>query len=251
METEPVFDMNSAEITTAQSAGVTHKRKRNPSDLQMSGERPSQTVRRTSIQSPGESMMDLAEDVHSHAHDLNDTAGNTFLDAQDVSGGHTEQTDEFDLAHLPHTHVPDDAYLQHDSREDSGDRNANIDTAAAALNQHYGISVPAYSDEQYINADGNEDSKVHESYAPATAPEAARHDEQADEVANDSAGAEESTIGPYVDNFKPKPKVGSDDWHKVRKDNHKEGSSCDFPLEPSPTSTRAEQSRAEQTRTHD
>jgi len=181
-------------------------------------------------------MMGL-EAAHNHTHDLNDAAGNAFLDAQDVSGGHTEQTDEFDLTHLPHTHVPDDAYLQHDSREDSGDRNANIDTAAAALNQHYGIGVPAYSDEQYINADGTDDPKAHESYATTTAPEAARHDEQADEVGNDSAGAEESTIGSYVDNFKPKPKVGSDDWHKVRKDNHKEGPFPELPRDPLPTHT--------------
>lgn len=107
--------------------------------------------------------------------------------------------------------------------ETSPDAAAASSTAAAALGTMYpNLHVGPPAEESF--SQDNEPADT--SYNP--------------EVTQQQPAAETSTISipqpngmpaPPAYNIKPKPVVGSQEWHKLRKDNHKEGSSSACPAD--------------------
>lgn len=97
--------------------------------------------------------------------------------------------------------------VQGASGQDVG--SANVDTAAAALSQHYNMQVPHGDD--FGGQTGNEADDSNLGLEDSNAFQGL------DGGDVDVLGADGSSSR--------KPPVGSEEWHKVRKDNHKEGSS--------------------------
>jgi hypothetical protein len=83
-------------------------------------------------------------------------------------------------------------------------------TAAAALGIYPTMTVPQSTDVQFAAQNQNSDNQ--DSYMDDS------------QVGNDSFGMDGSG-GPSTGTGRTgnKPQVGSEEWHKVRKDNHKEG----------------------------
>lgn len=98
--------------------------------------------------------------------------------------------------------------MHHATNEPEEHVNNASDTANAALALYPGISIPARTEDSFANQ-----------------PSAGENN--SDYPLNDGSGQDQS----YLDDGSPsntgrsgpKPAVGSDEWHKVRKDNHKEG----------------------------
>ena len=99
------------------------------------------------------------------------------------------------------------------------------DTAAAAMAQYHTMTVPQSTEKSFMT--GNEGDKQHGSMDQGTSGGQHRNSNFAD---FDTSGLQSSPngdtsppSGPNPGMSAPKPPVGSDEWHKVRKDNHKEG----------------------------
>lgn len=96
---------------------------------------------------------------------------------------------------------------------------ANASSTAAAALVYPTIHAPQPSEENFAAQLGVEQEQHHEgsSYSDAL---------HLDHQALASAGVSPPTGTPYLGGIRmptPKPAVGSEEWHKMRKDNHKEG----------------------------
>lgn len=124
-----------------------------------------------------------------------------------------------DAQHPNNTTIDFGALTNHNDEEDE-DRTGNrgnvdintaaADTAAAALSQQYTMNVPQSTDLQF-RAQTPPSAEVEQArkYGMTFGPSASRSED-----AVQSTGTSPVTV---------KPSVGSDEWHKQRKDNHKEG----------------------------
>jgi len=95
-----------------------------------------------------------------------------------------------------------------------GNASAATDTAAAALTAYGNMTVPQPTEMSFANqpTQGTADSFNM----------GQNSDFGLDALGNQQSAGDQSPSGPGSAN---KPAVGSDEWHKVRRDNHKEGKS--------------------------
>lgn len=115
-------------------------------------------------------------------------------------------------------------------------------TAQAALGMYPTLHVPASTEEQFAAQSGTDGDQAHEnSFDPeVTQPDsimdatAVSPDQQQPPSASNGAHSSGHRYSNSSTTPNPKPSVGSEEWHKMRKDNHKEGES----RVPSPMSRR-------------
>lgn len=139
----------------------------------------------------------------------NSNTGAPFLQTNHAAG-------DDDMNHFANSDLS--ALAQHNNQNGG---NANVsDTAAAALSHHFSMTVPQATElsfqSQTSGGDNNASFNMGENNA---------------HIGDYGLDAlKEGTQQPTGDGSPPgagglKPPVGSDEWHKVRRDNHKEGSS--------------------------
>lgn len=104
---------------------------------------------------------------------------------------------------------------------------ANASSTAAAALVYPTIHAPQPSDENFAAqlAVGQEQHHDVSPYAPHDHNDGLHMDHQALASADQTNGVMHSDISGarYSSHATPKPAVGSEEWHKMRKDNHKEG----------------------------
>lgn len=159
---------------------------------------------------------------------LNDQSGNAFL-----TGHHTTGPGDDDMHHHTNTDLDFSQLAQHANdhglHQNGGGNSTNAsDTAAAALSHHFQMTVPQATELSFQNQGGGGDSdralgssfsmgdhSMHQSSHGMT-------DYGLDALnKSNSQGAPGSDSPPTQGN--QKPAVGSEEWHKIRRDNHKEG----------------------------
>ena len=154
---------------------------------------PSQAFEAQYLQHTGEHELNLAEALTQH------NAGDEHHDAG-VSNGQSV-TDTATAALHFSMHVPDStesqflAQAEHDAGERSPEPSFDIDPTTSA--QQTPATFPDYSNIEQLK----EGTDLHET----------------------PTGATRNTPGMSSPPTANKPVVGTDEWHKVRKDNHKEG----------------------------
>jgi bHLH factor len=128
--------------------------------------------------------------------------------------------------------VADVGDVQHDPNHlqaHGGEAGANnADTAAAAIAQYHTMTVPQ-STEQSFMTQPTEGGDRHGISGEQGVPNAQQRTSSFGDF--DASGAQSSPNGDKspnegMESLHPgsnKPTVGSDEWHKIRKDNHKEG----------------------------
>jgi transcriptional regulator CBF1 len=116
-----------------------------------------------------------------------------------------------------HVSVDDFSALQHATADhtDAADPANAAGTAAAALNSIYPtLNVPQSTEETFAAQVGAESPQQDEgTFAPVGV------NDDVSQTGFSSTGVEQEARFPG----NPKPQVGSEEWHKLRKDNHKEG----------------------------
>jgi transcriptional regulator CBF1 len=125
--------------------------------------------------------------------------------------------------HAPEDHSGEQSVPEHHEATDPGNA---ASTAQAALGMYPTLHVPSSTEEQFaaqVAAEGEQNN--HEN---SFNPDAAQSDGLMDDPAvgntpmNSLPGqTPRYSISSATSN--PKPSVGSEEWHKMRKDNHKEG----------------------------
>jgi transcriptional regulator CBF1 len=112
---------------------------------------------------------------------------------------------------------------EHGLHQNGGNNQSATDTAAAALQYHHGLpGNPDVSFQSQPVGDNSASFLGDQSSFMESLKENAQHPGQAPASASKS---------PTAPNSSQKPPVGSDEWHKVRRDNHKEGEHCTCPVE--------------------
>lgn len=112
------------------------------------------------------------------------------------------------------------------SRHDDGNNGQSVtDTASAAL-QHYTMTVPTTTEANFLAqaadvVEGESDTAFTFQDAVNTEQDTIPHTFSMDSLKDGSQPAQPASEGSP--NRGDKPAVGSDQWHKVRRDNHKEG----------------------------
>lgn len=132
--------------------------------------------------------------------------------------------------------VPDTGDVQHNTShlqsqgQGSGQGNDASDTAAAAMAQFHTMTVPQSTESTFLSTTGEEGTQGTgegvTSGQQRTSSFGGEFDTSAVQGSPDGEGSPTTGLGPHSN----KPAVGSDEWHKIRKDNHKEGMS--HPLSP-------------------
>ena len=104
-----------------------------------------------------------------------------------------------------------------------GNEHTATDTAAAAMAQYHTMTVPQSTEQSFL-AQNPGDSSADQSgeHGQHRTSNFTEFDVSA---VHSSPNGDPSPLGGASSNamFGPKPAVGTDEWHKVRKDNHKEG----------------------------
>lgn len=221
--------VNALTTTTA------HKRKRDPSDHDGSAGRggPGNNTRRPSFKrvSPTNNVPLPMNDATGSGNDLSDPSGVSFLSAHNTS---TAGEDE--MHNSSNTSLDYSALSQQHTGEQSGHQNGVHDisnapsTAAAALAgihpiyptmtvpQPTGLSFESAGSggegERNLDYDGSQNQQGDPTYGLGALQEGQQ------DVRDSSSGGGQ------------KPAVGSAEWHKVRRDNHKEGR---IPPKPNPS----------------
>lgn len=126
--------------------------------------------------------------------------------------------------------VPDSGDVQHNTGhlqshgQEGGQGNNASDTAAAAMAQFHTMTVPQSTESTFLNSagEGGEGQPGSGEGGAAgqhrTSSFGAEFDSSAVHGSPNGEGSPTTGLGPNS-----KPAVGSDEWHKIRKDNHKEG----------------------------
>ena len=117
---------------------------------------------------------------------------------------------------------------QHDTShmQVQGDGQSVSDTAAAAMAQYHTMTVPQSTEQSFMTQGGDGDLKGNGSMDQSGGSGQQRTSSFSDfdvAVTQGSPNGDASPGGRLDRLGQPKPAVGSDEWHKVRKDNHKEG----------------------------
>lgn len=109
------------------------------------------------------------------------------------------------------------------------------DTAAAAMAQYHTMTVPQSTEQSFLNQ-ANEQSGERPPSAPMDPGNMSGQQRTSSFGDFDHSGANDgmpppngagSPLGKGANNGQnPKPQVGTEEWHKVRRDNHKEGRCC-------------------------
>lgn len=191
------------DLTHDPTGGQTNKRKRNSFDHDSnSRSAPGHRI------SPGSAN-------HTPTADLTDQATANFLAAHNASSGN-----DHDLNH------PSNSSLDFSQLHQNGGPNptSSSDTAAAAL--HYSMTVPQSTEMSFQNqVSGSDSDRLGASFSL---------DDHGGHGLGDFGGLNALKTGtsqgaaggndPGSGNMAShKPAVGSDEWHKIRRDNHKEG----------------------------
>jgi bHLH factor len=100
------------------------------------------------------------------------------------------------------------------------------DTAAAAMAQYHTMTVPQSTEQSFMTG-ANEGDKQPGSLDQGSSGAQHRNSSFGDfdtsAIQSSPNGDTSPTSGANAGMSAPKPPVGSEEWHKVRKDNHKEG----------------------------
>ncbi|KAI9818462.1 MAG: basic helix-loop-helix protein [Pycnora praestabilis] len=201
------------------SSSTTQKRKRDASDHDGSAIKsgPESNARRSSFKrvSPNTNSSTM-NNISSNGQDLSDQSSSSFLQAHSGSNAPTEE----DMHESSHTSLDFGTLSQHNAGDGATHQNGGPDmsdatsTAAAALAgifptmtvpQPTGLSFESTGSggEGVGDYDGNQNQ-----HDPTYGLEALREGQQSMRESSTGGGS--------------KPAVGSDEWHKVRRDNHKE-----------------------------
>ena len=199
----------------------TNKRKRNSLDQGLNTSRPAPgDPVRSAFQrvSPGS-----ANNTSGGGTDLSDQAAASFLAA------HNAATNDDDMHHASNASL-DFSLTQHGDHglHQNGGANSSSagDTAAAAL-AHYSMTVPQATELSFqtqTSGEGNSfsmgDHGVHQQQhgMPEFSLDALKTASQQQQSGNSGTNESPPNTAGH------KPPVGSEEWHKVRRDNHKEGS---------------------------
>ena len=101
------------------------------------------------------------------------------------------------------------------------------DTAAAAMAQYHTMTVPQSTEQAFMTRPTEEDDppvSVNQGGSIAQHRNSSFGDFDTSGIQSSPPNGDMSpTSGPTTGLGAPKPPVGSEEWHKVRKDNHKEG----------------------------
>lgn len=147
-----------------------------------------------------------------------------------------DSTAAFEAQYLQHPGEGDlslaEALAQHNAgdqlAQDAGSNGQSAtDTASAAL-AHYSMTVPIPTEQQFLATVGEGNDRPSD-----TSFDLGPSNPQDNSGAYDYSGLDThegtqppaGTDGSPTSGGPPKPTVGSDEWHKVRRDNHKEGKS--------------------------
>jgi len=207
----------------------TNKRKRDSADTGSASSRPapgdsvrtSTNFRRVS---PGPT-----NNTSSGTTNINDPSGASFLVHNTTSSGddnmhHGSNAMDFNVQLVQHATDP--------SLHQNGGGNASSasDTAAAALSHHFSMSVPQSTERAFQNqgAAGEGDRSLNTSFNMGDhnvhhSPHGmGEYNLDALKAGTHQAGAAPQESPPATTTPTQKPPVGSEEWHKVRRDNHKE-----------------------------
>jgi bHLH factor len=122
-----------------------------------------------------------------------------------------------------------DAHQHHDQNQQQGQ--SASDTAAAAMAQYHTMTVPQSTEQAFMNhaTDHSNERPTSSSMDPSVVGAHQRNNSFGDfdisgvkDAMTPSNGAGSPTQGGK-NQTTPKPQVGTEEWHKVRRDNHKEG----------------------------
>jgi len=192
-----------AKVAPMRAPGAAGKRKRESFDFEAVN--PAPNVRKAITSAYPDNTLPT-----SHAGDMSD-----FL------------TQTFDLSALQ-SHPASDPNLQQQEGGqylDKNSGNGNLDTATAAVNRasaamrQQQFNVPAHQAEDFLATQNVADSTFNMESAQ---PDAGEIEDTDAAAVGDVEQTSDNASGPVSG----KPNVGTDEWHKVRKDNHKEGT-CD------------------------
>lgn len=206
-----------------------NKRKRSSLDQGPTSGRPAPTdaTRTSSFQrvSPGSA----------NSTGVNDQSGTAFL-----TGHHGTGTGEDDMHQHTNTDIDFSQLAQHTNdhglhQNGSGNPTNASDTAAAALSHHFQMTVPQATELSFQNqgAGGEGDRTLGNSFGMGdhnmhqTSHGMTDYGLDALNKSNTQGGQGNESPPTQVNQ---KPAVGSEEWHKIRRDNHKEGSWANMPL---------------------
>lgn len=128
-----------------------------------------------------------------------------------------------------HNHDQSDVHHHSDSKFQQGP--SASDTAAAAMAQYHTMTVPQPTEQAFMHQpiepnDRPNSASLDQSYMGGQQRTSSFGDHDASGVKDAANGAGSPTQGgANKTQSTPKPQVGTEEWHKVRRDNHKEGKS--------------------------
>lgn len=164
-----------------------------------------------------------AANNNASANDINvadNQAGSSFLTQ------HTSATSDEDINQSSNTTLDFHALGDQDHRlHQNGNSGASSATATAeaALSQHFQMTVPQPTDISFQSNTSADDGDRSYMQHGASGSHHGLGSYHLDTLKDDSQNATGS--GLSAPGSAQKPAVGSDEWHKIRKDNHKEGTS--------------------------
>ena len=145
-----------------------------------------------------------------------------YLQPDDEMDGNGNVMD-FAAALARHGGEPDDAS---DQTGGDGTGQSASDTAAAAMAQYHTMTVPQSTEQSFMtqpNEGDKQPGSVDQGGSSAQHRNSSFGDFDTSAIQSSPNGDMSPTSGPATSMGAPKPPVGSEEWHKVRKDNHKEG----------------------------
>lgn len=158
--------------------------------------------------------------------------GQQYLHTDDDGMDHGDHDIQFAAALSHHNASMDDTIdTEHNVGQEQGNNNAGqsaSDTAAAAMAQYHTMTVPQSTEQSFLaqaaeaTPDRPGSSSVDAGNPNAQQRTSSYGDIDFNPMKNDqgSNGADASPTGGSQGN---KPPVGTEEWHKLRRDNHKEG----------------------------
>ena len=153
-----------------------------------------------------------------------------YLQTEDDGTDNTDGVMDFAAAFGQHDTDPTDAGEQNEVQGDGGGGQSASDTAAAAMAQYHTMTVPQSTEQSFMTQTTPEggDRQVGSGDQSNTGQRTSSFGDF-DVTATQSSpngDASPNTVGATISDLNaPKPQVGTEEWHKVRRDNHKEGES--------------------------
>ena len=133
----------------------------------------------------------------------------------------TDDVMNFAAAFSHHTVDPNDAANQVGG---DGTGQSASDTAAAAMAQYHTMTVPQSTEQSFMtHPEGDKQSSIDQSTSNPQQRQSSFGDFDTSAIRSSPPNGDTSPTSVLAGMSAPKPPVGSEEWHKVRKDNHKEG----------------------------